>query len=58
MELTAGVVLMPSEFVEQIGGRKEPGSNGRKTRKRHLDLSKSVTRHITQITRKRIFPLS
>jgi len=31
MEFTAGVVEMRSEFVEQIGVRKEPGANGRKT---------------------------
>jgi hypothetical protein len=31
MEFTAGVVLMCSEFVEQIGVRKQPAANGRKT---------------------------
>jgi hypothetical protein len=29
MEFTAGVILMRSEPVEQIGVRKEPGANGR-----------------------------
>jgi hypothetical protein len=31
MEFTTGVVLMRSEFVEQIGVRKKPGANERKT---------------------------